>query len=77
MTTLAMHEKSWDAIRDRLTALDLTLDIATFADAAVYSVNEQRIPAEEAEIDYLWLRTDVTTEGEVLKQRCILAFKFI
>lgn len=63
MTTLAMHEKSWGAIRDRLTALDLDLDIATFTDAAAYSMNGQLIPAEEAEIDYLWLRTDVTTEG--------------
>lgn len=63
MTILALHHASLDAIRDRLEALDLDLEIATFSDASAYTLNGDDIPAEEMEIDYLWLRTDISAEG--------------
>ena len=63
MTILALHHGSHNAIRERLEALDLDLQIATFSDASTYTLNGEEIAAEEAEIDYLWLRTDINTDG--------------
>lgn len=63
MTILAMHHGSYDAIRGRLEALDLDLEIATFSDASAYSLNGEDIPAVEMEVDYLWLRTDINADG--------------
>lgn len=58
-----MHHGSYDAIRGRLDALGLDLEIATFSDASAYTLNGEDIPAEEMEVDYLWLRTDINADG--------------
>lgn len=63
MTVLALHQGSLNAIRDRLEALDLDLEIATFSDASSYSLNGKEIAAAEMEVDYLWLRTDINADG--------------
>lgn len=63
MTVLALHHASHAAIRTRLEALALDLQIATFSDAGSYRLNGAAIPAEEMEIDYLWLRSDINAEG--------------
>lgn len=63
MTILAMHHGSYDAIRGRLDALGLDLEIATFTDASIYALDGKDIPAEEMEVDYLWLRTDINADG--------------
>ena len=58
-----MHHGSYDAIRDRLDALALDLEIATFSDASNYLLNGETVPADEMEVDYLWLRTDINADG--------------
>lgn len=63
MTVLAMHHASHDAIRDRLDKLKLDVRVATFGDASAYMLKGETIPAEEMEIDYLWLRTDINADG--------------
>lgn len=63
MTVLALHHASYEAIRPRLEKLNLDLEVATFSDASVYALNGETIPAEEMEIDYLWLRTDINADG--------------
>lgn len=63
MTVLGLHHTSYEAIRERLVALGLDLEIATFSDASTYTLNDRKIAAEEIEIDYLWLRTDINEDG--------------
>ncbi len=63
MTVLAMYHASYDAIRNRLEALNLDLQIATFDMDGVYTQNGEQIAAEEMEVDYLWLRTDINANG--------------
>lgn len=63
MTVLALHIGSLEAIRDRLEALDLDLEIATFSDASAYTLDGKEIVAEEMEVDYLWLRTDINADS--------------
>ncbi len=63
MTVLAMYHASYDVIRDRLEALNLDLQIATFGMDGDYTLNGERIAAEEMEVDYLWLRSDINADG--------------
>ncbi len=63
MTVLALHHASLDAIGDRLDGLNLDIEIATFSDASTYTLNGKDIAAEEMEVDYLWLRTDINADG--------------
>ena len=58
-----MHHASYDAIRDRLDAMGLDLEIATFSDASVYTLNGKDIAAGDMEIDYLWLRSDINKDA--------------
>lgn len=60
---LAMYENSLPHIEKRLRALDLDCEIATFDRAGVYRLASGAAPAEDAEIDYLWLSSHVNADG--------------
>lgn len=53
--TVAMYEKSLDHIGERLNALDLDIDVVTFDEHGRFSIDGEKIPPDDVDIDYFWL----------------------
>lgn len=51
---LGMHDRSFEHISGRLNALDLDLEIRTFADDGTFSVSGDRVAPESVDLDYMW-----------------------
>lgn len=61
--TLAMYDKSLAHIGPRLAALALpAVKIVTFGKDGIFDVDGRRVPAEEMDIDYLWLSVDINLD---------------
>ena len=73
--TLAMHQVSLAHIGERLAALGLDLDIVTFDDTGHFDIAGRRVPAAEAEADYVWLSSHLpnrqATFGHMLEMKRI------
>jgi phosphoglycerate dehydrogenase-like enzyme len=61
--TLAMYDKSRAHIEPRLAALSLSdVRIVTFDRDGLFHVDGRRVPAEDMDIDYLWLSVDINLD---------------
>ncbi len=65
--TLGMFEKSYDHIKPKLDGLKLDLDVRTFAADGTYGIGGKRVPASDADIDYLWLSQHINAGGMAAK----------
>jgi len=61
--TLAMYEKSYEHIKERLQGLGLDLKICTFDRQGKFLVDGRSVPASEVDVDYFWLSTHVNADG--------------
>lgn len=53
--TIAMYEKSWAHIGERLQALGLDADVVTFDKHGLFSIDGKKTAASEVDVDYFWL----------------------
>ncbi|MGE0769581.1 MAG: NAD(P)-dependent oxidoreductase [Hyphomicrobiaceae bacterium] len=61
--TLLMYDKALARIGDRLRALGLDLDIATFDKSGQVTMGAKSMPPEEVSVDYVWLSSDMNIDG--------------
>lgn len=61
--TVAMYEKSYDHIKDRLDALNLDIEVWPFTRDGTFTVGGRPVPAAEIEVDYLWLNHAINDDG--------------
>lgn len=61
--SLAMFDKSYAHIKERLDALALDLDITTFDEDGRFVNNGVAVSAQDVEVDYLWLSSHIHSVG--------------
>jgi len=61
--TLLMYDKALTRIGDRLRALNLDLDIATFDKTGRVTIGGQSQAPEDVSVDYMWLSSDMNLDG--------------
>ncbi len=62
-TTVAMHEKSLEHIRERLDALGLDVNVLTFGSDGRFRIGGASVNPSEVDVDYLWLSSHVSRDG--------------
>ncbi len=62
-TSLLMYDKGYDEIAERLMALGLDLEIATFDKACRITRKGTALPPAETAFDYVWLSSGLTRDG--------------
>ena len=62
-TTLLMYDKALARIGDRLRALGLDLDIATFDKSGRVTVRGETKAPRDVSVDYVWLSSDMNMDG--------------
>ena len=60
--TVAMYEKSWQHIHERLDALDLDLRVWTFDGKGVFTSGDERVAAQDLDVDFFWLSSHVVRD---------------
>jgi phosphoglycerate dehydrogenase-like enzyme len=58
-----MYDKALARIGDRLRALNLDLDIATFDKSGQVRMGAKVMPPREVSVDYVWLSSDMNADG--------------
>lgn len=61
--TLGMHEKSYEHIKSRLEALRLDIEVRTFDNTGMFTVDAKKQAAAQTDIDYLWLSSHINAGG--------------
>lgn len=61
--TLLMYDKALARIGDRLRALNLDLEIATFDKSGRVTMAGKSLAPEEVSVDYMWLSSDMNVDG--------------
>ncbi|MGD9805140.1 MAG: D-2-hydroxyacid dehydrogenase [Hyphomicrobiaceae bacterium] len=60
--TLLMYDKALARIGERLRALNLDLDIATFDKTGHVTMGGKSLPPQEVSVDYVWLSSDMNID---------------
>jgi phosphoglycerate dehydrogenase-like enzyme len=61
--SVAMYDKTYGYIADRLHALGLDLKVHTFNNQGEFLIDGRSVPAREAAVDYVWLSTHINADG--------------
>lgn len=61
--SLLMYDKALARIGDRLRALNLDLDLATFDKSGKVTIGGKVLPPEEVSVDYVWFSSDMNVDG--------------
>lgn len=61
--TLLMYDKALARIGERLHALNLDLDLATFDRSGRVAIGGKSLHPEEVSVDYVWLSSDLNADG--------------
>lgn len=60
---VAMYDKSYEHIGDRLKALGLDIEIATFDREGLFTSRGAKLPARDVAVDYMWLSSHINADG--------------
>lgn len=61
--TVAMYDKSYAHIRERLDALKLDIDVITFGGDGQFQIDGKAVSPAEIDVDYLWLSTHLNPDN--------------
>ena len=62
-TTVALYQPSHDAVRDRLAALGLDIDLITFDADGVLRAGGETFAPGDCDVDYLWFGPEISRDG--------------
>lgn len=61
--TVAMYDKSYEHIRDRLEALKLDITVHTFGKDGMFRIDGAAVPPGEVAVDYFWLSSHLNPDN--------------
>ena len=57
--TVGLYDAGYTRLKDRIDAMGLDIEIRAFDEDGNFDIGEGKVPAADAEIDYLWLGPDL------------------
>lgn len=61
--TVAMYDKSYAHIGERLNALGLDIEVLTFGGDGQFQIDGKAVPPADIDVDYLWLSTHLNADN--------------